>query len=131
MVRNRKEDTTPPYSRCWLGDNHRLGRRALTLSNSPGKTIMTMKRTDLEKSLGQKINGKRGPTEAAGRYGAGAANVVDKRELRKQDRALGQVAFACKLPADMVKQLQTLGAAHEGGINAFVAGLISKSLPGA
>jgi len=89
---------------------------------------MTMKRTDLEKSRGLKINGKMGATAIPGRFAAGAISVVDRREQRRLDRESGQIPFACKLPAELVKQLQERGGAHEGGINVFMAELIAGAL---
>jgi hypothetical protein len=89
---------------------------------------MSMKRTDLEKNRGLKINGKLGAAGIPSRFAAGAASVVDKREQRRLDRASGQIPFACKLPAELVKQLQERGAAHEGGINVFMAELITSAL---
>ena len=61
------------------------------------------------------------------RFGA-AAQAVDKREQRQQERALGVVPFACKLPIALVKQLQERGARHEGGLNALVAELLGQAL---
>lgn len=89
---------------------------------------MNMKRTDLAKSLGRKIDGKSSAAGIPDRFGAEAAKPIDKRELRKQERALGQVAFACKLPADLVAQLLPLAAAHQGGMNALVAAMLTKGL---
>jgi len=89
---------------------------------------MSMKRTDLEKNRGLKINGKLGSAGIPSRFAAGATSVVDKREQRRLDRASGQIPFACKLPSELVKQLQERGSAHEGGINALVAELISEAL---
>lgn len=90
-----------------------------------------MKSTDLEKNKGLKINGKMGAAGVPNRFAAGAASASDKREQRQQERALGQVPFACKLPMDLVKQLQERGAAHEGGMNALMTELITKALASA
>ena len=67
---------------------------------------MTMKSTDLQKNLGLKINAKMGAAGTPGRFGAAAGKASDKREQRQQERALGLVPFACKLPAELVKDLQ-------------------------
>jgi hypothetical protein len=87
-----------------------------------------MSKNDLEKSRGSKINGKMGSGGVPDRFGAGAGNVIDKREQRKLDQAAGLIPFACKLPADLVKQIQAKGLAHEGGVNVFLAEVISKAL---
>ena len=70
---------------------------------------MTMKSTDLQKNLGLKINAKMGAAGTPGRFGAAAGKASDKREQRQQERALGLVPFACKLPAELVKDLQAPG----------------------
>ena len=90
--------------------------------------MSTMSKNDLEKSRGSKINGKMGAGGVPDRFGAGAGNVIDKREQRKLDQAAGLIPFACKLPADLVKQIQAKGLAHEGGVNVFLAEVISKAL---
>lgn len=89
---------------------------------------MSMSKTDLEKNRGVKINGKIGAGGAPDRFGAGAAGTIDKREQRKLDQAAGLIPFACKLPAELVKQVQETGMAHAGGINGLVAELLSKAL---
>lgn len=89
---------------------------------------MSMTKTDLEKNRGNKINGKIGAGGIPDRFGAGAGGGVDKREQRKLDQAAGLIPFACKLPSDLVKQVQAQGLAHEGGINALVADLLTKAL---
>jgi len=89
---------------------------------------MSMTKNDLEKNRGIKINGKIGAGGIPDRFGAGAGGGIDKREQRKLDQAAGLIPFACKLPAELVKQLQAQGLAHEGGINALVAELLGKAL---
>ncbi|MFV0665864.1 hypothetical protein [Denitromonas sp.] len=88
---------------------------------------MPMKPTDLAKNRGLKINNKLNAAASPARFGA-AATAADKREQRQQERALGVVPFACKLPITLVKQLQERGANHEGGLNALVAELLGQAL---
>ena len=68
-----------------------------------------MKKTDLEKQKGKKITG--GGFGASERFGKGAAQVLDRREQREREREMGLVPFACKLHADLVRQVQE--AAHD------------------
>ena len=88
---------------------------------------MTMKPSDLAKSRGLKINNKLNAAANPAQFGA-ATQGADKREQRQQERALGVVPFACKLPIALVKQLQARGAAHAGGINALTAELLAVAL---
>jgi len=89
---------------------------------------MSLKKTDLAKNLALKINGQMKAAGVPGRFAQGATEVVDRKEQRRRDAAAGLVPFACKLPADLVKQLRERAAAHEGGVNALVAELLGQSL---
>jgi len=89
---------------------------------------MSMKKTDLVKQLAKKLDGRMKTAGIPGRFAQGAAEVVDRREQRKRDAAAGLVPFACKLPAELVKQLHERAAAHEGGVNALVADALRKAL---
>ena len=89
---------------------------------------MTLKKSDLDKNLGLKIGGQMKGAVVPDRFAQGAARATDKREQRKRDAAAGLVAFACKLPAPLVKQLQERAAAHDGGINTLVAELLGRGL---
>ena len=89
---------------------------------------MSMKKTDIEKSKAKKITGQMKGAGVPGRFAQGAAEMVDKREQRRLDTAAGLVAFACKLPSELTRQLQERAVAHEGGMNALVADLLGKAL---
>lgn len=89
---------------------------------------MSMTRNELEKKRGLKISGQMGAAGIPDRFAAGATGAIDKREQRKLDQAAGLIPFACKLPAELVKQIQEQGLAHEGGINAVIAELLAKAL---
>ena len=92
-----------------------------------------MKKTDLAKSDAKKIMGKMAPRGAA-TFGSVPTPVVDKREQRKRDQALGLVPFAVKLNAELVKQLQALATERGHDMNETVADVLTKGLaaqPGA
>ncbi len=57
--------------------------------------------------------------------------VIDRREQRKRDQALGLVPFAVKLNSDLVLQLQTIAKERGGDLNEVVAELITKGLAAA
>lgn len=88
---------------------------------------MSMSKTDLEKKRGININSRMGATGIPERFAGGAA-VVDKREQRRRDQASGLVPFACKLPAELVKQIQQRGMAEAGGINGFLVDVLAPLL---
>jgi len=87
-----------------------------------------MKRTDLEKNKGLKINGQMRGQATPDRFGQGSAGTLDKREQRKLDQALGLVPFAVKLNTELVGQLQALATERQVGMNDLVAELLKKGL---
>ena len=89
-----------------------------------------MKRTDLEKNIGLKINSQIKRSGTTGRIGNETPVTVDRREQRKLDQALGLVPFAVKLNSDLVKQLQSLAQERQTGLNEVVAELLQKGLKG-
>jgi hypothetical protein len=88
-----------------------------------------MKKTDLAKSDAKKLMGKMN-VPGAGAFGKEAV-VIDRREQRKRDQALGLVPFAVKLNSDLVLQLQTLAKERDADLNELVAELITKGLAAA
>ena len=87
-----------------------------------------MKRTDLEKSRGLKINDKLAKSVVPNRFGAAAATLPDRREQRRLDQAAGLVPFATKLPVDLVKKLQTLAAERNVPLHELVASMLEKQV---
>lgn len=87
-----------------------------------------MKRTDLEKNRGLKINSGVNRFGTPGRFGRDANVALERREQRKLDQARGLVPFAVKLNGDLVKQLQALAQARKTGLNEVVAELLKKGL---
>jgi hypothetical protein len=85
-----------------------------------------MKKTDLEKLKGKKIVGS--GFGHADRYGKGSADANDRRAQREHDRELGLIAFACKLPGDLVREVQAAAQAKGVGLNEITAELLRKGL---
>ncbi len=86
-----------------------------------------MKKTDLEKNKGLKLNNRLVTSGVPARFGT-QSGVLDRREQRKADQAAGLVPFAVKLNVDLVKQLQALAGEHEAGLNGLVADLLAQGL---
>jgi hypothetical protein len=89
-----------------------------------------LKRADLEKSKGKKIERQASQAPNPARFGQGAAAMVDRREQRKRDQALGLVPFAVKLDGGLVKQLQALAQERGTGLNEVTGDLLKKGLKG-
>lgn len=87
-----------------------------------------MKKTDLEKNRGLKINSGVNRFGTPGRFGKDAAVPVQRREQRKRDQSLGLVPFAVKLDGDLVKQVQALARERKTGLNEVVTELLKKAL---
>jgi hypothetical protein len=85
-----------------------------------------MKKTALAKSDAKKIMGKMAAPGGAA-FGK-VAEVVDKREQRKRDQALGLVPFAVKLNGDLVRQLHAAAKERELDLNQLVGELLAKGL---
>lgn len=86
-----------------------------------------MKKTGMAKSDAKKLMGKMtAPGVAA--FGNSDAVVLDRREQRKRDQALGLVPFAIKLNSTLVQQLQTLAKEQGVDLNDLVADVLTKGL---
>ena len=87
-----------------------------------------VKKTDLEKNRGLKINSGVNRFGTPGRFGKDAAAPVLRREQRKLDQSLGLVPFAVKLNGELVKQVQALAQERGTGLNEVVTELLKKGL---
>lgn len=87
-----------------------------------------MKLTDLHKNAALKTENAVRHGGVSDRYGKGAAQVPDRKEQRRLDAAAGLVPFACKLHADLVKQLRERAEASGGDLNATVDALLRAAL---
>jgi len=87
-----------------------------------------MKRTDLEKSRGLKINSSVNRFGTPGRFGKDAGLVLERREQRKLDQALGLVPFAVKINADLANQIRELAEARQTGLSEVTAELLQRGL---
>lgn len=89
-----------------------------------------MKKTDLYKNQGLKINSQMKQAGIPDRFGGAASAIPDRREQRKIDQAQGLVPFAVKLNGELVQQIQALAQTRQMGLNEVVAELLKKGLAG-
>ena len=87
---------------------------------------MTLKRTDLAKSLGLKINQRMKQAGVPERFGTAAK--LDKREQRKLDQERGLIPFAVKLDGELVNTLRTLATERQVDLNDLTAELLRQGL---
>jgi hypothetical protein len=85
-----------------------------------------MKKTDLYKNLGLKIDGKLKQAGTPDRFAQGG--VLDRKEQRKLDQEKGLIPFAVKLNAQLAAELQTLAKARVLGMNDLVDELLRKGM---
>ncbi len=89
-----------------------------------------MKKTDLEKLKGLRIDSRMKNSGTPGRFGAEAGTSLSRREQRERERAQGLVPFAVKLDGELVKRIQALAQERQSGLNEVVAELLEKGLKG-
>ena len=87
-----------------------------------------MKRQELEKQKGHKINNRIHNSGATTLFSKKNEPIVDKREQRKIDQALGLVPFAVKLNDELVAKIQDMAVERKTGINELVAELLKKGM---
>lgn len=87
-----------------------------------------MKRTDLAKLKGKKVDIRMNQTGTPERFGKAAAAIPDRREQRKRDQARGLVPFAVKLDGELVKQLHALAQERGTGLSEVTGELLGKAL---
>ena len=85
-----------------------------------------MKKTDLEKNMALKIDGRMRHAGTPERFAGGA--VPDRKEQRKLDQAKGLVPFAVKLDAQLVGDIRTLAESRQTSLNELVDELLRKGL---
>lgn len=86
-----------------------------------------MKKTGMAKSDAKKLMGKM-TAPGVGAFEKTAPVVIDRREQRKRDQALGLVPFAVKLPTALVQQLNAVALEREVSISDLVAELLTQAL---
>lgn len=87
---------------------------------------MTMKKTDLVKSLAKKIDGRMKSRGVPTRFGQGAAAALNPRD--QETSPAKPVTLSCRLPAELVRQLRERATAQEGGVNAILAQALAQWL---
>lgn len=85
-----------------------------------------MKKTDLYKNLGLKVESRMKQAGIPDRFAQGA--VLDRKEQRKLDQAKGLIPFAVKLDAELAGELRALAESRQADLNELVAEVLRKGL---
>jgi len=89
---------------------------------------MSMKKTDLEKHLAKKLDGRMKSSIVPQRFGKASAAVAGQGERKAVARL---VPVACRLPADLVTRLRERAVGFEGGLSALMAQAAARWLEAA
>ncbi len=89
---------------------------------------MALKKFDLAKNMGKKLEGQRKGATIPGRFGEASASLPDRREQRRRDAAAGLVPFACKLPTDLIDGLRERSLEHPAGLNSMLEEMLRHAL---
>ena len=85
-----------------------------------------MKKTDLYKNLGLKIDGKLKQAGTPDRFASGG--LLDRKEQRKLDQEKGLIPFAVKLDAGLASELRALAETRALGMNELIDELLRKGM---
>ena len=82
---------------------------------------MSMKKTDLEKRLAKKLDGRIKSGLAPQRFGKGTTAAAAKTEVKSQVSVAKLVPVAFRLPSELVNRLRERAVGFDGGMNALMA----------
>lgn len=89
---------------------------------------MSMKKTDLEKHLAKKLDGRMKSRAVPTRFGQGSAATPAAAEPAARHAVARLVPVSFRLPAELVQRLRERAIGHEGGISALAAEALSHGL---
>jgi len=82
---------------------------------------MSMKKTDLEKHLAKKLDGRMKSGIVPQRFGQGSATAGAQTELKSRNVVAKLVPVACRLPVELVSRLRERAVGFDGGMNVIMA----------
>jgi predicted HicB family RNase H-like nuclease len=85
-----------------------------------------MKKTDLYKNLGLKIDGQMKNARTPDRFGQ--AGAPDRKEQRKLDQQRGLIPFAVKIESSLAAEVRAAAQARGVDLNELVGELLRKGL---
>jgi hypothetical protein len=94
----------------------------------PSTIPATMKKTDLEKNKGLKIEGRLKQSTFPDRFGPQQGALPDRRTQRRLDQERGLVPFAVKINAELVGRVRSLAQNSERDVSDVVEELLKKAL---
>lgn len=89
---------------------------------------MSMKKADLEKSLGKKFERGLKSQAIPQRFAQGAGKAAPKKTEPANAGSVKLVPVSCRLPAPMANKLRELAVGHEGGVSALITAAVERYL---
>jgi len=89
---------------------------------------MSMKKTDLEKNLGKKLERGLKSQAIPQRFAQVAGKAVTKKAEPINSGSVKLVQVSCRLPAPMANKLRELAVGHEGGVSALITVAVEQYL---
>lgn len=89
---------------------------------------MSMKKTDLEKHLAKKLDGRMKSRAVPPRFGLGSGAAKAAAEPVARPTAARLVPVSFRLPAELVQHLRERALGHPGGISALAAEALARGL---
>jgi hypothetical protein len=82
---------------------------------------MSMKKTDLEKHLAKKLDGRMKTSAVPLRFGKGSAATKEDPQEKSHPAVVKLIPLSCRLPAVLVNRLRERAIGAEGGMSALIA----------
>ncbi len=92
---------------------------------------MSQKKTDLEKNLAKKLDGRMKSRTVPQRFGQGSSSQKAKAEPSASPVVEKLVPLSCRLPADLVNRMRERAVGLDGGMSALVAQAVEQWLASA
>jgi hypothetical protein len=92
---------------------------------------MSMKKTDLEKHLAKKLDGRLKKAVVPQRFGKDSAAIKAKSQEASRPAVPKLVPVSCRLPSELVNRLRERAIGCEGGMSALVTQAVEQWLASA
>ena len=89
---------------------------------------MSMKKTDLEKHLAKKLDGRMKSSAVPQRFGKASAAAAGPSDRKAGKVVAKLVPLACRLPAELVARLRERAVGFDGGMSALMAQAVQRWL---
>ena len=92
---------------------------------------MSMKKTDLEKHLAKKLDGRMKTSAVPQRFGKSSAATKEKPQEKSRPAVAKLIPVSCRLPAELVNRLRERAIGAEGGMGALITQAVEQWLASA